>query len=158
MDLRDYQPGKRVGRVGLTSSKRKMRSSSHTFSKQRSSDSTKTYPLVSINPIEGYTFTHLNEIEYPQFTLTLVHHEHEIQRSIMSVDDPQILVVRPFLLAILPKSKAWWELDKVAERVVSDRDEVEDALEDRCSGLRGRGLGVEASVDSSSVVRVTRTE
>lgn len=47
----------------------------------------------------------------------------------MSVDDPQVLVALFLLLAILCQSEAWWQLHKVAQRVPSSGNEVEDALE-----------------------------
>lgn len=49
--------------------------------------------------------------------------------TVMSVDDPQVLVALFLLLAILCQSEAWWQLQKVAQRVPSSGNEVEDALE-----------------------------
>lgn len=78
----------------------------------------------------------------------MIDDEDEVERRIMSINDPQVFVIRTLLLAILAEAKAWWQLDKVAERVVSDGDEVEDALEDGCAGLWGGWLRVELSVES----------
>ena len=58
----------------------------------------------------------------------------------MAVDDAQVLLLRVVLLAVVAKTEAGGELDKVALRVVADRDESVDALEDGGAGLGGRGL------------------
>ena len=58
----------------------------------------------------------------------------------MAVDDAQVLLLRVVLLAVVAKTEAGGELDKVALRVVADRNEGVDALEDGGAGLGGRGL------------------
>lgn len=58
----------------------------------------------------------------------------------MAIHDPQILIpLRISLLPVLAESKARGELNKVAQGVVPDGDEVEDAREDL--GPRGGGGG-----------------
>ena len=52
--------------------------------------------------------THLYQVQDPQFTLALVNDKDKVERSIVSINDPQVLVVLLLLLAILSESEPWW--------------------------------------------------
>jgi hypothetical protein len=53
----------------------------------------------------------------------------------MAVDDAQVVVARMVLLARLAKSEPGRQVDKVAERVVPDRHERVDPLQDGGAGF-----------------------
>ena len=79
--------------------------------------------------------TYLNQIEDTELALALVDDKDEVQGRVMAIDDAQVVVARVVLLARLAESEPGRQVDKVAERVVSDRYERVDPLEDGGAGF-----------------------
>lgn len=69
--------------------------------------------------------THLYEVQDPELALSAVHEEHEVQRRIVAVHDPQPLrVVGPLIQEGLELGR----IEEVAQRRGSRRHECVDLL------------------------------
>lgn len=79
--------------------------------------------------------TYLNQIEDAEFALALVDDKDKVQCRVMAVDDAQVVVAGVVLLARLAEPESGRQVDKVAERVVPDRHERVDPLEDGGAGF-----------------------
>lgn len=79
--------------------------------------------------------TYLDQVEDAEFALALIDDKDKVQGRVMAVNDAQIVVARVVLLARLAESEPGRQVDKVAERVVPDRDERVDPLEDGGAGF-----------------------